>query len=838
MTDLNAKLIPLKTETPGRQPTAAQVDVGEIAVNLTDRKIFSKRTDGTVVVLAGGSKIQDSEDFLPILDEPNTGLWDKVYKWDVQGTGSLYGWDYSDDTGNLSFNGTAYNRQGGSTNTTTYWRGGVNDDGRTSLWVTLQDPWEDITTPVEWFELTWDAINFPSAYNYNYFYGCLPIKAELRAAYLNDEPIWISFDVPGLATPRPLSDWDLLRWSISDEKFRPATPDELWERLDKNLEDLHNVNADAPNEGDGLVWDASLEEWKPARLPSIELIERQVPSYRWTLAAGASPAEGEYRVASDGLNLNQIDADGNNLVNWFGYYPADSGNYWWSTDDLNWNQSTYTSKNGDGSHLRIFSNDALPPNPSELYVALGEPNTVEQLPLNEGDLIQWDGDAWVPISINDLVVDITQFSIGDLKDVDTTTSPPLNGYVLTWNDAQQKWIPGIAAQGKNNFYELNDVALVDVQDGQMVAWDFAASAWVNVDPPASGIGEAPDFELNENTSVMGEWLVYDSQTALGDGRWYFGGSCSFSDSRLILNRIDSNGNNFDTLFTDAMNAANGAELWIQVDENPVLTFTGFEVNNNGEIGASLSGWTVKNGAAICNDLGGSGTRVRLWFVDPSSTTLPLTDGDVLVYSNGKWRPKQEELLEVDLGRYELDDLGDVDVSTVAPQVGEALLWDGIKWLPGTVEGGGGNTGGGWMGNRSDDTVTTTTLAQGGGTDDTVVFLEMGQSGQFVSITVDQPAWVRLYASATDRTNDASRQLNTDPLPGSGVLLEVLTSTENETVPITPGAVYYNNDPLPASRIYARVSNYSTAEQPITVTVTCIAQTFFDVISGGTFGSGR
>lgn len=692
--DLNAKLIPLKSEVAGRVPTGTQVDVGEIAVNLTDRKIFSKRTDGTVVVLAGGSQIQDSED-----------------------------------------------------------------------------------------------------------------------AQLTD-----------------LADWDLLRWDASASLFVNSTPDQLWTQLDKNLEDLHNVNADAPNEGDGLIWDASLGEWKPARLPSIELIERQVPSYRWTLAPGASPVEGEYRVAADGLNLNQIDADGNNLVNWFGYYPDDSGNYWWSTDDLNWNQATYTSKNDNGSHLRIFSNDALPPNPTVIYVALGQPNTVEQLPLKEGDLIQWDGDAWVPISINDLVVDITQFSIGDLKDVDTTTSPPLNGYVLTWNDTQQKWIPGVAAQGKNNFYELNDVALVDVQDGQMVAWDFAASAWVNVDPPASGIGEAPDFELNTQPAPSGYYQLNTanplanpapSGTYTTPNTWQISFSTTDTDgvSQLAAIQALNPGMNANVTFFMRDEAS---DAWSTVQA------TNFYLDGTTQV-------LVSNASGIPTI---TGDDVYVSFGTPGADLdVPLADGDVLVYSNGKWRPKQEALLEVDLGRYELDDLGDVDVSTVAPAVGEALLWDGIKWLPGTVEGGGGGSGGGWMGNRSDDTVTTTTLAQAGGTDDTVVFLEMGQSGQFVSITVDQPAWVRLYASATDRTNDALRQLNTDPLPGSGVLLEVLTSQENETVPITPGAVYYNNDPLPASKIYARVSNYSTAEQPITVTVTCIAQTFFDVISGGTFGSG-
>jgi len=54
MTDLNAKIIPLRTETASLAPTAVQLDVGEIATNLEDGLIYSKKTDGTVVTLGGG----------------------------------------------------------------------------------------------------------------------------------------------------------------------------------------------------------------------------------------------------------------------------------------------------------------------------------------------------------------------------------------------------------------------------------------------------------------------------------------------------------------------------------------------------------------------------------------------------------------------------------------------------------------------------------------------------------------------------------------------------------------------------------------------------------------
>ena len=42
-----------RSETTGAEPVAGDLAVGELAVNLVDKKIFSKKTDGTVVALGG-----------------------------------------------------------------------------------------------------------------------------------------------------------------------------------------------------------------------------------------------------------------------------------------------------------------------------------------------------------------------------------------------------------------------------------------------------------------------------------------------------------------------------------------------------------------------------------------------------------------------------------------------------------------------------------------------------------------------------------------------------------------------------------------------------------------
>ena len=45
----------LRTTVSGRVPTAAQVAVGSLAINLADRILYSKDTNGTVFSLSGGS---------------------------------------------------------------------------------------------------------------------------------------------------------------------------------------------------------------------------------------------------------------------------------------------------------------------------------------------------------------------------------------------------------------------------------------------------------------------------------------------------------------------------------------------------------------------------------------------------------------------------------------------------------------------------------------------------------------------------------------------------------------------------------------------------------------
>jgi len=112
---------------------------------------------------------------------------------------------------------------------------------------------------------------------------------------------------------------------------------------------------------------------------------------------------------------------------------------------------------------------------------------------------------------------------------------------------------------------------------------------------------------------------------------------------------------------------------------------------------------------------------------------------------------------------------------------------------------------------------TSSIASGSPDDITITAFK---TFALLKIETSDAAWVTLYKDSTSRSADSGRNETTDPLPGSGVLAEVIT-TGAQTVPITPGIFGWNDDATPAASIYAKVVNKSTSTQQITVTITAV-----------------
>jgi len=121
--------------------------------------------------------------------------------------------------------------------------------------------------------------------------------------------------------------------------------------------------------------------------------------------------------------------------------------------------------------------------------------------------------------------------------------------------------------------------------------------------------------------------------------------------------------------------------------------------------------------------------------------------------------------------------------------------------------------------RTEVSGSTGSIGAGTTTDITITG---AKSYSLLKVGISSAAWVRLYTDTTSRTNDSSRTSTTDPLPGSGVLAEVITTTSGiSTFKMSPGVIGWNDDSTPSTNIYATVTNNETSSANINVTLTIV-----------------
>ena len=99
---------------------------------------------------------------------------------------------------------------------------------------------------------------------------------------------------------------------------------------------------------------------------------------------------------------------------------------------------------------------------------------------------------------------------------------------------------------------------------------------------------------------------------------------------------------------------------------------------------------------------------------------------------------------------------------------------------------------------------------------------LGRLGHFLAISTDAPGWVSFYSSAAAREADGSRPITQDPAPGSGVLLDLVTTTTALTIAAPPGGTYFSTETAAAAPLLrALVRNTGTAQAAIALTITAV-----------------
>ena len=128
---------------------------------------------------------------------------------------------------------------------------------------------------------------------------------------------------------------------------------------------------------------------------------------------------------------------------------------------------------------------------------------------------------------------------------------------------------------------------------------------------------------------------------------------------------------------------------------------------------------------------------------------------------------------------------------------------------------------GGIGLSSRNTISTSTV--GALQPDSLQSIQLAGYKTYVlsNVTTNHPAWVRIYSDSASRLADATRTIDTDPIPGAGVIAEVITSPSILSQKITPGVIGFNSDTEVNSTVYISVVNKDTFARLITVSVTLV-----------------
>lgn len=763
MTDLNAKIIPLHSEVEGRVPTDAQLDVGELSYNITDRKIYTKDAAGNIVVMGAGA------------DEEDDGLPGGGFKPGVtEGVQPIGRWIYRGLQENVSMCGrdgdVGYTGSSGQTAVCH-----IDEDGK-DLAVELQA----LETHIDaggtvWIELdgTKQEIT-PSQTNNNYDAGNCRLYFRTSPSEFAGQPdgtelkIWAAGETPN-PTDDPLYDGDILRYDGTN-----------WRPLQHTLENLDNVSLDelvsAPNAAAG-VWtlvpmdaDAPLASGaaivdelggtssnKLVYLSPIDAngIDHRVDVRRWfeALKNGGDTEffDGtvtfykggvDFPIAFDRIRdaMNQVGDKvpafgfGCDFRDLYGDTESDSGDLGIREFDafLGLEQEkrvpvgSTLQYNGTSWMPQLLDFSIEDANDFALRIDSGSGS---ELPKTTGDALVWDGTNWVPANVASFL------SISDLSDVNTVTNAPTNGQVLTWDETQGYWKPADGGSGGGGDLQGTTESGNTTDQGIFIT---KANGDAAIDLENTGAATVRGL-LQVKPSTRGEKIRLHSGAA---GSVNLGVSGSSAEDIFEYNVEDGNGSHK-----------------FSVGTNEVMLLKALNIEAKQK---------VISPATIADDPG---------------TTLTT-------------KKFVEDLIELATG--------------------------------------GGLSGAGALTERADVTVSNAYI-DGQSRDE--VFVGLGEAGTFVQVTVSNPAWVRFYATAADRTSDSGRQFDIDPLPGSGVLMELKTTQSNQVVKITPAAIYYNNDTLPDQALYARIRNEAGEDTTIAVTVRAYTQTDTDTIDGGSFGSG-
>ena len=349
---------------------------------------------------------------------------------------------------------------------------------------------------------------------------------------------------------------------------------------------------------------------------------------------------------------------------------------------------------------------------------------------------------------------------------------------------------------------LSDVSITNQEGNQLLKYDALAQKWVNWTPNylTSFTESDPIFTAHTSSSITdGTGFLKND----GSGNWTYDSSIDISGKSIydLSNVVQPSGNLSGGEFLTWDGAS---ESWVAQSVTISSTYTLPTAT-----ASVLGGVKIGSGVNVAQDGTISVTIPPAYSLPTASTTTlggvkidgtSITiDGNGVISSFGASPYTLPTASTTTLGGVKID--------------GTSITIDGNGVIS--------SSGGAGLQSRTAASGTLSNLidnntASAGQLD----IANVAKTYALLKIQTSAAAWVTLYTSDAARDADASRTETTDPLPGSGVIAEVITSGA-ETQIITPGTLGWNDDSTPSNIVYAKVINKSGSTANLTVTLTYV-----------------
>ena len=288
--------------------------------------------------------------------------------------------------------------------------------------------------------------------------------------------------------------------------------------------------------------------------------------------------------------------------------------------------------------------------------------------------------------------------------------------------------------------------------------------------------------------------------------WTAAGSGATATDRTVFSATNASASGGGSL---AYNFNDGIFTLTPPDLSSYLTSTGnlnthIDVNHGSPTDGDVLAWNQSN-LKWENTAAGIGGGLDADFLDGQEGSYYLNSSNQNVGTLPAARLSGSYNISVDGSAGSLASLSDIgNVVETTLTTGQVLSYNGSNWV-----------------NQDAPSVRKTISYTATGIPDNVatdISITTPKTYALLKMETSHAVWATLYTDTTSRTNDAGRSETTDPVPGSGVLAEIVT-TGATTQLITPGTVCFNSG---GSNItYAKIVNKSGSQVNLQITLTLV-----------------